>query len=114
MVNFLLLLYHNQPLFVVYRVNWLRARANKNRWEEELPRTEKEMIWTTRYFMHQRDVWYGRLVLLHDKSPRRYGHEAYCEQKISQWEEFARLAAFQFRKANPDFPETWTPLVTLI
>jgi hypothetical protein len=40
------------------------------------------------------------------------GHEVYCEQMISQWEEFARLAAVQFRKANKDFPDTWVPIVT--
>jgi hypothetical protein len=28
------------------------------------------------------------------------------------WEEFARVADFQFRSSNPDFPEVWSPLVT--
>jgi hypothetical protein len=95
----------------VYRVNWLRARAHKNRWEEELPRTEREMVWTTRYFMHQRDKWYQRLVDIRTENLGQSGHEAYCEQQISQWEEFSRLAAFQFRKANSKYPESWTPIV---
>jgi hypothetical protein len=98
--------------WTVYRVNWLRARANTHRWEEELPRTEKEMIWTTRYFMHQRDIWYHRLLYLRENETSQRGHEVYCEQMISQWEEFARLAAFQFRKANKDFPDTWVPIIT--
>jgi hypothetical protein len=97
---------------VVYRVNWLRARAHAHRWEEELPLTEKEMIWTTLYFVNERDKWYRRLVNLRDQEMDQKGHEAYCEQMISQWEEYARLAAFQFRKANPNFPDTWTPLIT--
>jgi hypothetical protein len=96
----------------VYRVNWLRARATSHRWEEELPRTEMEMIWTTRYFMHERDLWYGRLANLREQGSSKPGHEAYCEQKISQWEEYARIAAFQFRKANEDFPNVWIPIVT--
>ena len=75
-------------------------------------RTEKEMVWTTLYFMHERDTWYSRLVTLREQGLNQGDHEAYCEQKISQWEEFARLAAFQFRNANPDFPTTWVPLVT--
>lgn len=100
-------------IFVVYRVNWMRGRAHAHRWEEELPRTEMEMVWTTRYFVHQRDVWYGRLEHLRLLAPRQLGHEAYCEQNISKWEEFSRLAEFQFRTANPDFPNTWVPLVTV-
>ncbi|MDX6295932.1 MAG: hypothetical protein QOH50_5173 [Kribbellaceae bacterium] len=96
----------------VYRVNWLRARANAHRWAEELPRTEMEMIWTTRYFMNQRDVWYDRLVNLRTNGINQSGRNAYCEQMIAQWDEFARLAQFQFRLANPDFPDTWVPIIT--
>jgi hypothetical protein len=98
---------------IVYRVSWMRARAQKNRWEEELPRTEREMVWTTRYFMYQRDLWYGRLCQLRPRTERLWGHEAYCEEKISHWEELARIAAFQFRAVNSDFPETWRPIVTV-
>jgi hypothetical protein len=90
----------------------MRARAHAQRWEEELPRTEREMEWMICYFMHERDVWYGRLVNLRERGLDRKGHEAYCEQKISQWEENAHLAAFQFRKANPDFKDPWVPIIT--
>ena len=96
----------------VYRVNWMRARAQRNRWEEEFPRTENEMIWTTLYFMHQRDLWYSRLQALPWMVGSSPGHEAYCQQKISHWEEFARIAEHQFKIANPDFPTTWRPIVT--
>jgi hypothetical protein len=82
------------------------------RWEEELPRTEREMVWTTLYFMHQRDDWYSRLQELRQTLPKSPGHEAYCEQKMAQWEEFARIASFQYRQVNPDFPLTWRPIVT--
>jgi hypothetical protein len=89
----------------------MRARAHAHRWEEELPRTEKEMVWTTLYFMHQRDKWHARLVNVSELTGKESGGAAYCQQMISQWEEYARLAAFQFRKANPNFPDTWTPIV---
>jgi hypothetical protein len=92
----------------------MRARSQKNRWEEELPRTEKEMIWTTLYFMHQRDVWYGHLLALRECTSDSHGHRAYCEQMISQWEEFSRTADFQFRRANNEFPGVWKPIVTPI
>jgi hypothetical protein len=91
----------------------MRARAHAHRWEEELPKTEQEMVWTTRYFMYQRDTWYKRLVILRAQDVKQKGHEAYCERNISQWEEFARLAEFQFRNANPEFPNTWVPIITL-
>ena len=51
----------NSDESLVYRVNWLRARAQRNRWMEELPRTQREMMWTTLYFMHHRNLWYSRL-----------------------------------------------------
>src|SRR5258705_496991 len=60
----------------VYRANWMRARAHTQHWEEELPRTEKEMEWTTRYFMYERDVWYRRLVNLREEGSGGKGHEA--------------------------------------
>jgi hypothetical protein len=93
----------------VYRVNWMRARSQKHRWEEEFPRTEREMVWTTLYFMSQRDIWYSRLQALGQTSP---GHAAYCQQKIWQWEEFSRTADSQFTSANPDYLMTWKPIVT--
>lgn len=92
----------------------MRARAQKNRWEEELPRTEKEMVWTTLYFMHHRDTWYRRLcdipvsMMDSDIIP---GCIAYCQEKISQWEELARIADIQFRRSNSNFPATWVPLI---
>jgi hypothetical protein len=92
----------------------MRARAQKNRWEEELPRTEKEMIWTTLFFMHQRDAWYGRLLDIRGETADSPGHRAYCEQMIFQWEEFSRIADFQFVHSNKDFPGIWRPIVTPI
>ena len=61
--------------------------------------------------MHQRDKWYDRSLLC-DQGQDWRGQKAYCEKMVSQWEEYARLAAFKFRKANPDFPDTWTPIIT--
>lgn len=70
------------------------------------------MVWTTLYFMHQRDSWYNRLVQLRLESGGHGGHAAYCEEKMAQWEEYARVAAFQFRSANPEVQDVWRPLVT--
>ena len=95
-----------------YRVNWLRSRAQKNRWEEELLRTEREMVWTVLYFMHQRDIWYQRLQLEKNvQQEASLGRLAYCEQQIGQWEELARAGDAQFRLVKADMPETWVPLL---
>jgi hypothetical protein len=98
---------------LVYRVNWMRARAQLHRWEEEFPRTEKEMEWSTRYFMRQRDIWYHRLCSLRQQFPGFLGHEAYCEEMMFRWEEFGRLAEVQYRAVNPNFPIIWKPIVTV-
>ena len=90
----------------------MRARAQLNQWEEEFPRTQKEMEWTTLYFMHQRDMWYLRLAGLRQKSPRFMGHEAYCEEMMFHWEEFGRLAEVQYWAVNAQFPLIWKPIVT--
>ena len=90
----------------------MRARAQKNCWEEELPRTEKEMQWSTLYFMYQRDTWYSRLIDLRHRVEETAGHAAYCEEMMFRWEELARLANTQYRVANTDFLPTWIPVVT--
>ena len=90
----------------------MRARAQKNRWEEELARTEKEMVWTTLYFMHQRDKWYLRSQILQRNEESSSGHQAFCEQMIFQWEEFSRTADIRFGQVNSQFQTTWIPLVT--
>ena len=107
---FIVQLYNMTNVHIVYWVNWLRAQAQTWRWEEEYLWTEREMIWTTLYFMHQRDKWYGQLINLHNQGSSQRGHEAYCEQMIAQWEEYARLATFQFWKANPVFLRPGLPL----
>ena len=44
----------------VQRVHWLRARAQKNRWDEELLLLKYEMEWTTRALLHKARVWQER------------------------------------------------------
>jgi len=44
-------------LFTVYKVNWLRASARSQRWDEEVILLECEMKWTTEYFKFQKGKW---------------------------------------------------------
>jgi hypothetical protein len=41
----------------VQRVHWLRARAQKARWQEEVTLLGYEMQWTVRYYMHMSERW---------------------------------------------------------
>jgi hypothetical protein len=66
------------------------------------------MKWTTLYFVHHRNLWYSRRQETGNPMP---GSSEYCEKKIHQWEEMARIADFQFKTADPDYVGFWTPLV---
>ncbi|KAF9521380.1 hypothetical protein CPB83DRAFT_751286, partial [Crepidotus variabilis] len=69
----------------VYRLHWLRARAQRDRWAEELENTEHEMTRTVLFFIHQAAVWKKyRAVAEQNQSG---GEVAYCEQQIHMWNE---------------------------
>jgi hypothetical protein len=53
----------NTDVGTVYRVNWLRAKAAKarfDRWSEELMIVGHEMTWTVAWFEHQKGEWLKR------------------------------------------------------
>jgi hypothetical protein len=68
------------------RVNWLRAKARHQRWEEEIEIVKHEMIWTQLWFDHQRQVWDRR-----EKDAilsMRKGHEVYAAKQVWVWSQF--------------------------
>ena len=71
----------------VYRVNWLRAKARKERWEEEIDLVENEMEWTTRCFHYHEERWRQRA--LNAKGP---GERAYAWKQNSTWGEWVATA----------------------
>lgn len=73
------------------------ATVQKNRWEEEFPRTDKEIT---------------ELQCL-PRHPSAIGQMAYCEEMIFRWQELSQVADQQYRIVNPRFPVTWAPLVTI-
>ena len=76
----------------VYRVNWLRAKARKERWEEEMELVTSEMDWTTNCFQHHEELWKQRAEKT--TSP---GHKAYAWKQGSTWETWAKRAEETFR-----------------
>lgn len=85
-------------IIVVYRVNWLRARSRRDRWEEELDITAHEMVWVTRYFTHRADAW--RNVATSDDLGAVGG--PYAFRQAGQWDRMAGVAHDVFSDVNPD------------
>jgi hypothetical protein len=92
---------------LVYRLHWLRARAQANRWTEELNLTKHEMEWTVRFYMYMARKWKHRRDVL---SPSR-GHHAYAEQQIDMWNELGRVGENLFRSVNREYLPVWSEVV---
>jgi hypothetical protein len=78
----------------VYRVNWLRAKARRDRWDEELKLVKHEMSWVVLWFQHQRLVWEGRAT----KSDRtdKPGHRVYALKQVDLWQRLENRAKREF------------------
>ncbi|KAF8463731.1 hypothetical protein DFH94DRAFT_686719 [Russula ochroleuca] len=71
-----------------YRVNWLRAKAHHDRWNEELLIVQHEMKWTILWFKHQVKEWKARLNKSTEEN--KLGHVAYAEKQVAMWKMFIR------------------------
>ncbi|THU79459.1 hypothetical protein K435DRAFT_697752 [Dendrothele bispora CBS 962.96] len=69
----------------VYKVNYLRARARWDRWQEELILVKKEMEWRITWFEHAHEVWTKRSKL-EDMSE---GAKVYAKLQAQKWGMFA-------------------------
>ena len=77
-------------MYVVRRIHWLRACAQKHRWDEESILVEYEMQWTVQYFLDKICVWdEHRQNALVDK---KHGAAAYVAQKSATWSEMVQNA----------------------
>lgn len=91
--------YYNVQTFVVYRVNWLRARETYKRTREEVILVSHEMEWTVRYFDHQAKQWSMRKSAI-DTS----GHRSYALRMESMWTRFATRSREVFNATSQQFP----------
>ena len=83
----------------VYRVNWLRARENFKRAEEEVRLVWHEMDWTIRFFKYQATTWESRKSM--GGTP---GHLSYARRMESMWMKFAFRADQAFTLVKVRFP----------
>ena len=86
-------------VILVQRVHWLRARAQKNRWQEELILLKYEMEWTTRFFLHSGCKWQTLLKEIGlEPGPR-----SYVAQQAAQWLTLAADAEHLFVQVNQEY-----------
>ncbi|KAF9470551.1 hypothetical protein BDN70DRAFT_775409, partial [Pholiota conissans] len=78
------------------RVHWLRARAQKDRWHEELTIIPYEMEWTVRYFLYESQKW--RSAIGGTGRPISPGAAAYADRKMVMWHLMAIDSDGLFRK----------------
>lgn len=84
--------------FTVQRIHWLRARAQRYRWEEESILVQYEMQWTVRYFINEARKW-NKYQLLSEVSP---GARAYAARQAAISARRAATSEREFKIANPN------------
>lgn len=80
---------------IVYRVNWLRAKARRERWEEEVELVGGEMSWTVNCFKYHERMWKQMA-----EEARGPGQAAYAWKQNSKWKEWARSAEDTFEMSK--------------
>jgi hypothetical protein len=88
--------------FIVYRVNWLRAKARYIRWEEEHNVVRHEMEWTVKYFQHREQQWEERRCAVSDERIAAGGLRCYAAKQAGLWRKFAESAKVRFKEQIPD------------
>jgi hypothetical protein len=99
-------------LNAVYRVHWLRAKAQKARWIEELQCLQIEMESAIRFFQHQEQFWNEKRELIEPGS--QPGHAAWAAKQNAMWNSMATQAGSRFKdllKSHPppDFAKVIRP-----
>ncbi|KAI6008944.1 hypothetical protein EDC04DRAFT_2610794 [Pisolithus marmoratus] len=80
-----------------YRINWLKARARRDRWKEEVSLVRHEMLWTGLWFEYHKKMWEQRA--LQSTEP---GKEAYANKQMGLWSDFASKARLMFHGKQMD------------
>lgn len=89
-------------LFAVYRVHWLRAKAQKTRWIEELKCLQVEMESALRFFQYQEQFWREKRELIEPQS--QPGHAAWASKKSAMWHSMALQAYSRFNTLLQSHP----------
>ena len=78
----------------VYRMHWLRAKAQKTRWIEEVQCLQIEMESAVRFFQNKEQFWQEKQRLIEPQS--QPGHIAWAAKQSAMWHSMAIQADSRF------------------
>ncbi|KAI6015713.1 hypothetical protein EDC04DRAFT_2577949 [Pisolithus marmoratus] len=81
-----------------YRINWLKARARRDRWKEEVSLVRHEMLWTELWFEYHKKMW----EKAKGSAVNRARKEAYAKNQMGLWSDFASKARLMFHGKQMD------------
>ncbi|KAK7458894.1 hypothetical protein VKT23_009905 [Stygiomarasmius scandens] len=79
-----------------YRVNYLKAQAEWQRWDEELLLLKKEAIWRVAWFTYHKELWETRAKSTECGS----GLQVHAHQMSLRWEKFALRSEKRLREGG--------------
>jgi hypothetical protein len=83
----------------VYRVNYLKAKARRDRWEEERMILKKERVWTISFFERQVHIWEARgESATQAEGWNSEGLNAYSKKQMKMWLHLKSHAEEEFGK----------------
>ena len=83
-------------------MHWLRAKAQKTQWIEELQCLQVEMESTVRFFLHQEKFWQQKQELIEPQL--QPGHAAWVAQQGAMWNSMAMQANSTFNDLLNNYP----------
>lgn len=101
---------------LVYRVHWLKARARRDRCQEEVAIVRREMDSVCRAFHHWENEWQerARTSAVVDPDALHAGQAAYACRLSHMWSVMAKDAQLRFKEAQtpPNNPATARTIAT--
>jgi len=80
----------------VYRVHWLKAKAQRDRWKEEIKFLYHEMDFCVNFMEHQEGLWNDRTSDASANSPADSGLHCYAMRQAGMWRTMAAQARQEF------------------
>lgn len=82
------------------RIQWFRAEAEMQRWQEEVERMQAKFMRCIRSFSRMEDAWMNVATSAPDKA----GHAAYAKRQAAMWARMKRECRMKFTEAgySPD------------
>ncbi|KAI5986651.1 hypothetical protein EDD15DRAFT_2373117 [Pisolithus albus] len=84
----------------VYRIHWLRAKAAKDRWEEENELVTSEFVWVVNFFQYRVKRWSE--IYMAKKLAGNRGAACYAARQQAVYDRLAEQAELIWQGMNPD------------